>query len=379
MFRPMTQVRIPWARPYLGTEELAAVTALLQERRVSMGREVAAFEGEMAQLAGRRHALAVANGSVALDVALRLAGIGRGDEILVSAFSYIATTNSIFWQGARPVFCDIDPTTLNVDLDDAKRRITPATRAFLVADYCGSPPDYDAIEAFCEQSGITLIVDGAQAVGGSFRGRSSLSRGLVSTTSLHTAKAFLTGEGGMVFLDDDTLLERGRRLRGQGEIPGRKYVHDTLAYNYRLTDIAAAMGRAQIARLDDVLEKRGALVARYHERLASAPDVEFATHHEHATPSWFSLALLLPARDAVAASLAEAGIETRSLYPIPAYRQPIPEYAPWHDLDLPAAEHASTRVLNPPLFYEMTLDEVDEVCDAIIVALDSAGVAERSA
>ena len=138
-----------------------------------------------------------------------------------------------------------------------------------------------------------------------------------------------------MFLDDDALLERGRRLRGQGEIPGRKYIHDTLAYNYRLTEIAAAIGRAQIARADEVLGRRAALVARYHERLADVDGVVFAGHHELATPSWFSLAILIPARDAVAASLAEAGIETRSLYPIPTYRQPIPEYAPWNHLDLP--------------------------------------------
>ncbi len=355
------------------------MVALLEDRRLSMGREVAAFEGEMARLAGRRHALALANGSVALDIALRLAGVGRDDEVLVSAFSYIATTNSIFWQGARPIFCDIDPVTLNVDLDDARARLTPTTRAFLVSDYCGSPPDYDAIEAFCAEAGIVLIVDGAQAVGGSFDGRSSLSRGLVATTSLHTAKAFLTGEGGMVFLDDDALLERGRRLRGQGEIPGRKYVHDTLAYNYRLTEIAAAIGRAQIARADEVLARRAALVARYHERLEGVDGVVFAGHHELATPSWFSLAILIPDRDAVAASLAAAGIETRSLYPIPTYRQPIPEYAPWHHLDLPVAEQAATRVLNPPLFFEMTLDEVDEVCGAIVAALERARTPERSA
>ena len=375
----MAQVRIPWARPYLGSEEVAAVVALLEDRRLSMGREVAAFEAEMAQLAGRRHALALANGSVALDIALRLAGVGRDDEVLVSAFSYIATTNSIFWQGARPIFCDIDPVTLNVDLDDARARLTSTTRAFLVSDYCGSPPDYHAIEAFCAEAGIVLIVDGAQAVGGSFDGRSSLSRGVVSTTSLHTAKAFLTGEGGMVFLDDDALLERGRRLRGQGEIPGRKYIHDTLAYNYRLTEIAAAIGRAQIARADAVLAQRAALVARYHERLEGVDGVAFAGHHALATPSWFSLAILIPDRDAVAASLLEAGIETRSLYPIPTYRQPIPEYAPWNDLDLPAAEQAAARVLNPPLFFEMTLAEVDEVCDAIIVALERARTPERSA
>ena len=371
--RPVNDFRIPWARPYLGEEELAAVGATLRDRRLSMGSEVRAFEAETAVLVGRSHAVAVANGTVALDVALKLLGIGAGDKVLVSALSYIATTNSIIWQRAVPVFCDIDPRTLNIDPEDIARRVTPGTKALLVADYCGSPVDYDAIESICAHHEIALVVDGAQSLGAEHRGRPTCALGTVSTTSFHTAKALICGEGGMVFCNDPGLAERARKLRGQGEVPGRKYVHDTLASNYRLTEIAAAIGRVQLARADQVWQRRAALAARYADRLRSLPRSRPVGHLAHATPAWFSYAIRVPHRDSVALALAELGVETRSLYPVPAYRQPIPEYGDWAGTLCPHAEAASDEVLNLPMFFEMTADQVDDVVDCLATALEAEG------
>jgi perosamine synthetase len=361
-------IRIPWAQPYIGGEEIEAVTALLRERRISMGAEVRAFEEELAAIAGRRHGIAVANGTVALDVALRLADVGPGDRVLVSALSYIATVSSIVLRGAVPVFCDVDPATLNVD-PAAVAAAAEGAAALLVADYCGSPVDYAALEPVCTRHGVRLLVDGAQSPGSAWRGTPTLAHGLVSTTSLHTAKAFITGEGGMVFADDDALAELARRIRGQGEIPGRKYVHDTLASNYRMTDYAAAIGRAQIARFAAVDARRAELAARYDAALAGAAGVEVVGHVAGGRPSRFSYAICVEERDRVAAELAAAGIETRSLYPIPAYRQPIPEYAPFAGTRCPEAERASGRVLNLPLFFEMTDAQADRVCAEVARAV----------
>jgi len=197
--------------------------------------------------------------------------------------------------------------------------------------------------------------------------------------TVHTAKAFITGEGGMVFTDDDAFETLARRVRGQGEIPGRKYVHDTLASNYRMTDYAAAIGRAQIGRFAAVNARRAALSERYDAALAPRPLVDVVGHYPGGQPSRFSYAIEVGERDRVAAELAEAGVETRSLYPITAYRQPIPEYAPYAGLDLPNTEHAAAHVLNPPLFYEMSDAEVDEVCDAIAAALADARTLDRTA
>jgi perosamine synthetase len=368
----MTDFRIPWAMPYLGDEEIIAVTRALADRRLSMGAEVRAFEAEAAALVNRQHGVAVANGTVALDLAMKLIGVGAGDEVLVSGLSYIATTNCIFWQGARPVFCDVDPATLNIDPADVERRITKRTKAILVADYCGSPVDYDRIESICNEHGLALAVDGAQSLGSYHRGRPTCSLGTVSTTSFHTAKAMICGEGGMVFCDDDALVERARRLRGQGEVPGRKYVHDTLAWNYRLTEIAGAIGRVQLARADDVLARRAQLAAGYAERLRKLPGARPTAHLAQATPAWFSYAIRVSDRDAVARTLADLGVETRSLYPIPAYRQPIPEYHEYAHTLCPHAELASGEVLNLPMFFEMTMSEVDDVVDCLATAIDSA-------
>ena len=237
--------------------------------------------------------------------------------------------------------------------------------ALLVADYCGSPVDYAALEATCRDRGATLLVDGAQSLGTTYAGEPTLARGAVATTSLHTAKAFITGEGGMVFTDDDERATLARRVRGQGEIPGRKYIHDTLASNYRMTDYAAAIGRVQIGRFAAVNARRGELAERYDRALENAARVEVVAHHPGAAPSRFSYAVLVDERDRVAAELADAGVETRSLYPVPAYKQPIPEYAPFADSVCPVAERAAQRVLNLPLFYEMTDEQVDRVCAAL--------------
>jgi dTDP-4-amino-4,6-dideoxygalactose transaminase len=158
-------------------------------------------------------------------------------------------------------------------------------------------------------------------------------------------------------------------MRGQGEIPGRKYVHDTLAWNYRITEIAAAIGRVQLSRSADILAHRAALAEHYTDQLTALPEVRPTGHHPDGRPAWFSYALRVPNRDAVAQSLAEQGVETRSLYPLPAYRQPIPEYAPFANERRPEAELASREVLNLPMFYEMTLGEVDEVVAALGAAL----------
>jgi perosamine synthetase len=365
----MHEIRIPWASPSIGEAEIAAVTRTLRERRLSMGREVRAFEEDAAALFGTEHAIAVSNGTVALDLALKLVGVTDGDEVLVSALSYIATTNSILWQRAVPVFCDVDPRTLNIDPEDVARRITARTKALLVSDYCGSPVDYGRLVPLCREHDIELVVDGAQSVGAAFDGRPTCGYGRVATTSFHTAKAVLTGEGGMVFTDDAGLEERCRRMRGQGEIPGRKYVHDTLAWNYRLTELAAAIGRVQLARAGEIQARRAELVERYDRGLERLSDVERVGHHEGATPGWFSVAILVPERDAVADTLRRLGVETRSLYPMPTYRQPIPEYAPYAAERRPNAERASQAVLNLPLFYEMTDAQVDEVVDALGQAL----------
>ena len=371
----MNSFRIPWAKPYLGDEEIGAVNALLRDRRLSMGAEVRAFEDETAALVGRAHAIAVSNGTVALDLAMKLIGVGPGDEVLVSALSYIATTNCIVWQGARPVFCDVDRETLNIDPAEVARRVTPRTKALLAADYAGSPVDYTRLEAICAEHRIALAVDGAQSIGAMHRGRATCSLGTVSTTSFHTAKALLCGEGGMVFCDDPLSPSARAACGGRARSPAASTCTTRWPGTTGSPSSPPRSDARQLDRAGDVLARRAALAARYAERLAALPQVRSTAHLPESIPAWFSYAVRVENRDAVAHSLAEQSVETRSLYPVPAYRQPIPEYRSFADEVRPNAELASAEVLNLPLFYEMTFAEVDEVVDCLGVALAECGAA----
>lgn len=356
----LSPIRIPWAVPPVGDEEADAARRAIADSRLSMGRNVREFEQAVEAYTGRGHGIAVSNGTDALEVAMRLLEIGPGDEVLVSALSYIATVNCIVRAGARPVWCDVNPETLNVDPADLAARITPRTKAYVAADYCGFAIDYPPIEKACADNGVSIIVDGAQSLGTFHGERSALKVGVLATTSFHSAKIITTGEGGMVLTDDDDLAERARRYRGQGEIPGRKYVHDALGFNHRITDFQGAIGVVQMTKLARLCELRRQHAHQYHAAFAGMPGVRVPVPLEGTTPAWFSLPILVDDRDGLARHLRSAGIETRSLYPIPTYRQPIPEYR--HDQDpLPAAELCASQVLNVPLFAQMTSQDVDDV------------------
>lgn len=363
--QPLPPIRIPWAVPPVGQEEAEAAREAVASTRLSMGSSVRSFEAAMASYAGRRHALAVSNGTDALEIAMRLLKLGPGDEVLVSSLSYIATVNCIIRSGAVPIFCDVEATSLNIDPVDAAARITSRTRALIVADYCGFSVDYERLEPICIDHGIDMIVDGAQSIGTFHRDRPALGFGRIATTSFHSAKIITTGEGGMVLFDEDRLMELGQRFRGQGEIPGRKYMHDALGFNHRITDIQGAIGNVQMSKLPDLHAARRRHGARYHDGLAGLARVDVIDALPDTTPAWFTLPILVDERDRLATFLRAKGIETRSLYPIPTYRQPIAEYPP-HPEARPNAEAAAARVINLPLFAQMTNDQIDEVVGAVV-------------
>lgn len=367
----LPSIQVPWASPPVGAAEAEAAREAVASTRLSMGRSVAEFETAMATYAERRHAVAVSNGTDALEVAIRLLDIGPGDEVLVSAMSYIATVNCIVRSGAIPVFCDVVPATLNIDPNDVRAKLSARSRAVIVADYCGFAVDYDGIERLCETAGLSLVVDGAQSIGTYHRGRSALGIGTIATTSFHSAKIMTTGEGGMVLFDDDALRETAHRFRGQGEVPGRKYIHDTLGFNHRITDVQGAIGLVQLERLPEFCAARARSAARYRDLLLPCDRITTLDELAETIPAWFSMPILVDGRDALAAHLRGHGIETRSLYPIPTYRQEIPGY-PRGVTECPAAEEACARVLNLPMFADLTTEQIDEVVARVIEHVEPA-------
>jgi len=310
---------IPWARPAIDDVELNEVIACMKSGWLTSGPRVEQFEQEMAKIAGREFGVAVSNGTAALDLALRVANIRPGDEVIVPAFSYVATASTVAMQGATPIFADIDPRNFGLDPEQVHRKITKATRAIVCTDHGGSPCDYTALKQIALDHNLPLIVDGAQSIGTTFGNRPALSYGLLSTASFHAAKTITTVEGGMVFTDDPKLNRRLRTIRSQGEDPHRKYYHIELGHNFRMTELQAAIGLAQLTKLDALLEERQQLATEYqrlfaHTGLQSPPGLPFAGN------SYFLYSLLVPHRDDVMKKLKQRGIDTRACYTLPLLR-----------------------------------------------------------
>ncbi len=342
---------IPWAKPAVGEAELNEVIACMKSGWLTCGPRVAQFEEQMAVRAGRAFSVAVSNGTAALDVALRTAGIGPGDEVIVPALSYIATASTVAIVGARPVFCDIDPRNLGMDPVSAADRITLRTRAILCTDHGGNPCDFDALLSLAHRHNVPLILDGAQSIGAAFNGKPALAHGLISTVSFHAAKTITTIEGGMAFTDDPTLARRMRIIRSQGEDPDRKYHHVELGHNFRMTELQAAIGLAQLGKLDALLADRQKLAGQYEDEftdlgLRTPPGVPGGRN------SFFLFSVLTPDRDRAVRRLKNRGIETRICYPAPLYAQPI--LGKYKTDPCPIAERTCASILNPPMFFGLT-------------------------
>ena len=355
--------RIPWARPSLGEEEIAAATAALRSGWVSMGPRVAALEMRLAALAGRRFAIAVSSGTAALDVALHALGIGPGDEVIVPAMAYIAAPNAVSYHGARIVLADVRPDTWALDPADVRRRITPATRAILALDYGGAPADYRALAALADEHDLALVADGAESLGAQLDGSWAAARGRVAITSMHMIKIVTTIEGGVVFTDDASLAQHIRLFRNQGEDPHQKYQHLVIGHTYRLSDLYATIGLVQLDRLAGRLVERQALAARYIERLGHLP-LQLPTLLPGATSTWFLFSVLVPQREMVRAALTARGIETRVSWPLPVHQQPC--YQGQFEKELfPVAERIAAHVLSLPLYPGMDEAAQDAVCAAL--------------
>jgi len=335
---------------------------------------------------GARHAIAVSNGTVALDLALKAVGVGPGDEVIVPAMTYVATLNAVLYQGAEPAFADIELDTFNLDPADVERRITARTRGIVGIDYGGNPADHAALRAVARRHGLVLVQDAAQSLGGAYRGIPLGGQGDIGTTSFHAAKVLTTVEGGAIFTDDDALARRLRIVRNQGEDSERKYVHVELGYNARLTDLQAAIGLAQLRKREKILSRRAELARAYAEGLRDLDGVRLPRTRRGCFPdcprpagccrsSWFFYPILVPERDRVAEALREEEIETRICYPMPVYEQPFyrarDRRAGGHDC--PNAVAVTGRVINLPMFHQLTAAQIDYVCGALRRAVGQTG------
>ena len=360
----MNNFRIPVYRPDLSGNEKKYVMDCLESSWISSkGGYIGRFEEQFARRVGVTHAASVCNGTVALHLAMLSLGIAAGDEVIVPTLTYIASANAVSYTGATPVFADSTPGTWQIDPSDVERKITGRTKAVMAVHLYGQPCDMDALQAICRRHRLFLIEDCAEAIGSIYKNRHVGSFGDVATFSFFGNKTMTTGEGGMVVSSDRTIIERARHFKGQGLAAHREYWHDVVGYNYRMTNICAAIGVAQLERVDEFIERKRRLAALYRSGLRGAP-LTLQTETVDSVHSWWMVTALVDQpddRDRLRAHLAALGIETR------------PTFSPVHTMPMyshryqrsPVAEDVAWRGINLPSFPGLSDAEVREICDAV--------------
>jgi dTDP-4-amino-4,6-dideoxygalactose transaminase len=358
---------IPISKPLLGEEEQAAVRRVLESGVIAQGPRVAEFERAFAAFIGVKHAIATSNGTTALHAALLAHGVGPGDEVITTPFTFMASVNSILYTGARPVLCDIDES-FNLDARLIEDAITERTKAIMPVHLYGQPADLDTIGEVAQAHGLALIEDACQAHGAKFGGRMAGSFG-TGCFSLYATKNMTTGEGGMITTDDDAVAERSRRVIAHGMKV--RYYHDSLGYNYRLTDMAAAIGIEQLKKLPMFNARRLENAHLYDQRLANIPGLLTPTVFPHRTHVYHQYTLRITpefgkSRDAVAEALAEHGISTGIYYPVPVHQQEAARAAGLGEGAFPVAEQMAREVLAIPVHPAITDADRMFIVDALI-------------
>lgn len=389
---------IPLSQPDITEAEIEAVTDVLRSRRLSIGPRQDLFEQLVAERTKRRHGIAVSSGTAGLHLALLALGVGPGDEVVTTPFSFIASSNCILMAGARPVFADIDPVSMNLDPAKAETAITERTKAIIAVDVFGSTQHMPELERLANRYEIPLIEDACEAIGGRHHDRPAGSFGRVAVFGFYPNKQITTGEGGMIVTDDDRIAEQCRSMRNQGRASAQQQpggaqptnagawlAHDRLGYNYRLSEIAASLGVAQMQRLDELLELRRRVAGMYIRRLMDWDDLvlpNMPADCEHQM-SWFVFVPRLTdeyghvERDRIITGLRRHEVGASNYFPCihlqPFYRQQFG----FQKGDFPAAERASERTIALPFFPRMDETQVELVCHTLQVMIQREQLLKR--
>jgi perosamine synthetase len=357
---------IPVAEPLLGDKELAYVTDCVKSGWVSsLGKYVQDFEQQFAAYCGLRYGVATFNGTVALHLLAATLNLGPGDEVIMPSLTYVATANAMRYTGATPVFIDSERETWNIDPNAVEVAITPRTRAIIAVHLYGHPADMDPLQAIAAKHGLWLLEDAAEAHGALYKGRRVGSLSDAAIFSFYGNKIITTGEGGIIVTNNQAWAERAFFLENQGRYPENPYWHPELAYNYRMTNIQAAIGLAQLERIDEMLAIRCRNAAHYSRRLAEVPGLTLPPCMPWASNVYWMYSVLVEddfglSRDDLGVKLRQAGIETRPFfYPVHA----LPMYNTGQSL--PVAEELSRRGLNLPSGATLMAEQIDYVCDTI--------------
>ena len=366
-----TPTTIPLSQPDITAREIEAVTQVMKSGTLSIGPKVEEFEHKCAAIAGRSHGVAVSSGTSGLHLCMLAAGIDEGDEVITTPFSFVASANAPLFVGATPVFADIDPKSLNLDPKLVEEKITPRTKAILAVETFGHPAHMDALEAIARRNELILIEDCCEGFGGRLGDRAIGSFGRAGVFGFYPNKQITTGEGGMIVTDDDTFADFCKSLRNQGRDGmggGGWLAHRRLGYNYRLSEINAAIGCVQCDRLEEILEGRRKAAQMYTDRLMDSRYLILPTLGENDHASWFVFVVRLNDlfeagdRDEVIRRLRMKGIGCSNYFP-PIHLQPyMKEQFGFKAGMFPVTEYVSDRTLALPFFSTITEEQVDRAC-----------------
>ena len=345
------------AKPMIGQEEKEAVLEVLDSGIIAQGPRVKAFEEAFAAMCGVEHAIATTSGTTALHVALLAHNIGEGDEVITSPFTFIASSNSVLYTGARPVFVDIDPLAYNLDPALIEKAITPKTRAILPVHLFGLSCDMDPILEVAEEHGLKVIEDACQSHGATYKGRRVGSFG-TGTFSLYPTKNMTSAEGGMITTDDAQLAEKCRVIRQHGM--RRRYYHDELGFNFRMTDVHAAIGLAQLQKLEHFNAARQQN-ACYLSKCLEGVQVPFVPEGSQHVYHQYTVRVSNGRRDSLRAYLHENGVGSEVYYPVPVHKQTFYMDKLGYDMSLPEAERAALEVLSLPVHPALEQADLEKI------------------
>lgn len=368
---------IPIAKPYLTADEAQAAYDTILTGWITQGPRVAEFEEKFARYTGAKYAVAVSNCTTALHLAMIVAGIGEGDEVICPSMSYIATANSIKYVGAKPVFAEVNPVTYNLDVNDAAKKITPKTKAILLVHQIGMPADIDAFKALADKHNLKLIEDAACAAGSSYKGGRIGSHSELVCFSLHPRKVISTGDGGFVTTNREDYYQRMKLLRQHGMSVNDRVRHESsklifedhveVGYNYRMTDIQAAVGIKQLEKLDWIVEERRKIAMRYHEAFRDIDYIRLPKEEAGYFSNYQSYSIYLKdecpvGRNEVMQKMLDDGIATRRGI-MTAHRETAYK-TECAGLSMPVSEDAADRSIILPLYIPMKDEDIEKVIEA---------------
>lgn len=359
---------IPVAEPNLDGNELKYVMDCVKTGWISsMGDYVIKFEKSFSKYCGVKYGIAVANGTVALHTALEALGIKKGDEVIIPSLTFVATANAVKYTGAKPVFIDSEPRTWNIDPEKIEEKITSRTKAIIPVHLYGHPCDMDRIKEVAEKYNLAVIEDAAEAHGAEYKGKKIGSLSTISCFSFYGNKILTTGEGGMCLTNNEKLAEKMRQLKDHGMSAERRYYHLQVGYNYRLTNIQAAIGLAQLEKLDKTIEIKRKNVQLYNSLLKDIKGITLPIEESWAKNVYWLYSILIEKdyklkRDELMLKLKNEGIETRPFF-IPLHKMPYMD----EGLKLPIAEKTSEKGVSLPSSTKLTKEQIEKVCEIISI------------